>query len=100
MSHDQNTHKDTLVISCQESLDISIIQELYNQLYQALETQHGVVIDAAQVQRADTAALQVLHAFVREAKIRGIDVRWQHPSPALQKAAQLLDLGGHLGLSV
>ena len=44
-------------------------------------------------------ALIKLCAFIQDAQVRGIDVQWHEPSPAVNEAAHLLDLEGILALS-
>ena len=86
------------VISCEECLDISLAQDLYGRLQQALEAKRPVVIDAGQVTRADTAVLQLLCAFFQDVQASGMEVQWQQSSPALENAARLLGLDACLGL--
>jgi anti-anti-sigma regulatory factor len=86
------------VISCEECLDISLAQDLYGRLQQAIEAKRPVVLDAGQVARADTAALQLLCAFFQDVQANGMEVQWQQPSPALQNSARLLGLDACLGL--
>ena len=57
-----------------------------------------VILDAAAVQRVDTAALQLLAAFIRDRRLAGRAVRWQAPSAALAGAARLLGMGPMLQL--
>ncbi len=57
-----------------------------------------VILDAAGVQRVDTAALQLLAAFVRDRRLAGRTVRWQTPSPALAAAVRLLGMSSMLQL--
>ena len=57
-----------------------------------------VVLDAAAVQRVDTAALQLLAAFVRDRRLAGRAVCWQTPSAALETAARLLGMSSMLQL--
>jgi ABC-type transporter Mla MlaB component len=57
-----------------------------------LEAADCVVLDVANIERIDTAALQLLCAFVRDRHARGLKVQWQGNSPALQEAADLLAL--------
>ena len=49
-------------------------------------------IDGSRVESADTAALQVLLAFVRSARTQGATVRWTRVSDALLNAALLLGI--------
>jgi ABC-type transporter Mla MlaB component len=58
-----------------------------------------VVLDVAAVERVDTAALQLLCAFVRDRGARGLKVSWRGSSAALLEAAELLDMNSLLGLS-
>jgi len=57
-----------------------------------------VILDAAAVQRVDTAALQLLAAFVRDRRLAGRTVRWQSPSAGIETAARLLGMGSMLQL--
>ena len=64
----------------------------------ALERAVPVSIDAAAVQRIDTAAMQVLVALVRTASERSLPCCWDGVSEAVTEAADRLDLGQHLHL--
>lgn len=78
------------------SMEISMAQTLYRQLTPRLAQAHALVMDASQVQRIDTAALQTLAYFCRCARERGIPFHWHAISPALQQAAQTLGLSSFL----
>lgn len=84
-------------IACGDSLDISGVGELHQQLSKALEDGQAVTLDAREVQRADTAALQLLAAFCQTARSRGVTVTWRQPSEAFAQSASLLGLDGMLG---
>lgn len=62
-------------------------------------SQDRVVIHAAQVERVDTAGIQLLYAFVREAQRRGIALEWDQPSAKLATAAELLGMRSKLEIS-
>jgi anti-anti-sigma regulatory factor len=89
---------DAHTISCSESMDISVVAEIQLQLINALESGKTVILDAHQVERADTAALQVLSAFFQDAKTQAQKVAWKEPSDALCRSAALLDLSNVLNL--
>jgi phospholipid transport system transporter-binding protein len=57
-----------------------------------------VTLDIAALQRIDTAALQVITAFVRERGANGRQVEWQGSAPVIATAAQLLGLTSLLKL--
>ena len=90
--------KDPQIIDCQDSLDISIVSALGNELKAALDSGQAVQLQAAEVGRADTAALQLLCAFFLDAKTQGIEVEWLDPSDALIHAASIIGLTEYLGL--
>jgi len=84
--------EETTTIVCDEVLDIAIAADLREALLEALRGGQPVTLDGSAVERADTAALQVLAAFFQDARSRGIPVRWHSPSAALLQAATLLGM--------
>ena len=85
------------MIAGEESFDITLVRDLYAQLQQARRAKQPVIIDAERVERVDTAVLQLLCAFVQDAKASGVTLQWRHPSAPVRQAARLLDLCAHLG---
>ncbi len=72
--------------------------QLLGQLMLRLEHSAPVYIDAARVERIDTAALQLLVAFLSERKARRRAVVWLECSEGMMRAAQALDLTAALAL--
>lgn len=64
-----------------------------------LEDPRTVTLDASAVQRVDTAALQLLAAFVRDRRLVGHDTRWRGADRTLEPAARLLGIDGVLELA-
>ena len=62
-----------------------------------LEAPQTITLEAGAVQRVDTAALQLLAAFVRDRRLGGRAVEWRGAAQALQPAARLLGMEGILG---
>jgi anti-anti-sigma regulatory factor len=87
------------IIACEASLDIANAASLKTTLLNALSARQSVVVDGAAVEKADTAALQLLSAFFKDASAQGVAVRWTSPSPALCTAAGLLGLKETLALA-
>jgi len=87
------------VIAVGNCLDITIAHELHGKLCKALIAQCPVTINASQVERADTAALQMLCTFFRDCDTEGSEVKWKQPSEVLCNAARLLGLDVLLKLS-
>lgn len=87
------------VISCPESLDISIVTDFSIELKTALDTKHDIQFQAADIERADTAALQLLCAFFLDAQAEGLNVEWLQPSEALLGAAKQIGLSEQLSLA-
>jgi ABC-type transporter Mla MlaB component len=59
----------------------------------------AVLLDAAAVVRIDTAALQLLAAFVRDRRLAGGPVQWLGVSQELTDAARLLGMDAMLALN-
>lgn len=86
-------------IVCSSSMDISGAGELRLQLMDAINTKESVVLDAAKIEKVDTAALQILTAFFKDADATNIEVQWKDPTQALTTAASLLGLNETLRLT-
>jgi ABC-type transporter Mla MlaB component len=67
-------------------------------LAELLSEAQPVTLEVHALQRIDTAALQLLAAFVRERDSNGRAVEWRGSSPALWTAARLLGVTSHLKL--
>ena len=69
------------------------------ELADRLDESGNVQIDGAAVERIDTAALQLLAAFVRDLESEGRTVQWLECSQALRRAVHASGLGGALHLA-
>lgn len=80
------------------SLDITQVESLQAALAHGLEQALPIQLDAAEVERVDVAALQLLCAFVQAAETAGLECQWSAVAPALTDAARLTGLEGLLAL--
>jgi phospholipid transport system transporter-binding protein len=87
------------VLVCDVNLDITRIGTLCEDLRARLVAARPVTLDVSAVARVDTAALQLLTAFVRGARARGITFAWHRPSEAFTRSADRLGLSQELGLA-
>jgi anti-anti-sigma regulatory factor len=81
------------------STTIRTINTFQTELAERLDESGNVQIDAAGVERIDTATLQLLAAFVRDLHTDGRQVEWVECSEALRRAAGSLGLQNALGLA-
>ncbi len=81
-----------------ESMNITRVFEFHQKLSEEIDSGDTVVFDAAGVERADTAFLQMLTAFCIDAPSRNITVEWQQPSASLVESAEMLGLQEQLQL--
>jgi MFS superfamily sulfate permease-like transporter len=72
--------------------------KLHDDLKRALAGPPRVVLDAREVRGADTSALQLLDAFMREALARRFVVEWRQPSGTMLRDAMTLGLTEKLQL--
>lgn len=80
-------------------LDIAGAGRLREQLMKALSGKQPVILDGANVERVDTAALQVLTAFCHDAGAQNLEIQWKDPAQSLVNAARLLGLQQSLELN-
>jgi ABC-type transporter Mla MlaB component len=78
---------------------IGSVPELRTALVSRVSSETAVTLDAAKVERIDTASLQLLAAFVRERRAAGLAFEWAGVPDAVTEAAALLNLTTHLGLA-
>ena len=71
-------------------LGIESAAQLKEQLGALIEQPAPVVLDAAEVERVHSAALQLFCLFCRDRSAAGREVRFAHPSATLLGAANLL----------
>lgn len=72
--------------------------ELKAALLRWLDSAEAVRLDVSALQRIDTAAMQVLCAFVRDRQGRNLPISWEGSAPALSDATRLLGVAALLGL--
>ena len=89
--------QDPIRVVLPEDCRIATLPELRTQLLAAVD-QPTCVLDASAVTRIDTAVLQLLTAFQRDAASGGHEVRWGGASDVLREAAALLGLTQTLAL--
>lgn len=77
---------------------IRTITAFQAELTQQFDDFGRVQIDGGTAERVDTAAVQLLAAFVRDLRADGRNVEWTACSPALLRAARMLGLAAALGL--
>jgi len=80
-------------------LDIASVDELKARLDALLGPGEPVELEAGQVGRVDASGLQLLAAWLRQARAAERCVRWGEVSAELRAAAELMDLTEYLTLA-
>lgn len=85
-------HRSAAAIDVRLPPDLGIegASQLYGQLLEHVDDEAPVVLDATDVSRIHTAALQLFCMFCQDRRNAGHETRWNHPSDALKSAAALL----------
>lgn len=86
-------------ITLDEELNITCVGDLKTNLIQTLSADSAIELNAANVERVDTAALQLLTAFVQHANASDKKINWVNPSDKFLKSVELLGLKGSLGIA-
>ena len=91
---------DGKVISLEEAMDISKAHQLKEDLQQLLKDDGNVIVDLSEVERIDTAVMQLLVAFARAAKVAEISVEWKSAPSSFTHAVELLDIKDYFDIAV
>lgn len=91
---------DSLQIELASVINLSTISTLKSQLDEAVGKDSDVIVLGANVEKVDTAALQLLMVFSEKIKAGGNVVSWLQPSEEVYNVAALLGLESALCLPV
>ncbi|MEW5010291.1 MAG: STAS domain-containing protein [Cycloclasticus sp.] len=86
-------------IKLQHELDIRQVAELKLQLSEALMAEGNISLDAADVDAADTAGLQLLVAFVQQSRLKNKSIEWRNVTDCFLATSKLMGLDDSLGLN-
>lgn len=89
----------TATIRLPAELGIEGASELHRELVAHVDDVTPVILDATDVARIHTAALQLFCLFCRDRRSGGHETHWQAPSVALKSAAALLGVSTLLNLA-
>lgn len=98
MSNDVAESTGSAKVVFEESLTIADVGEVYPTLKGHLDSLNPVTLDASGVEVIDTAGIQLLAAFIKEADEHSIKIEWDGVSEVLKKAADRIALNKELHL--
>jgi len=79
-------------IDCGEVLTIAQSATLHSQLADIREQDSAVSMNISQLKQVDTAGVQLLYGFQRDAAAKGMNLLWSEPPPVLRDAASILGM--------
>lgn len=83
---------EATVIDCGDALGIAQVGDMYAHLLSELAEGHDVQFNVSNVERIDTAAIQMIYAFSKEAGKLGHALKWEGASEAFVRSARILGL--------
>lgn len=89
----------TTSVSLGSALDIVQVSSLKSRLSKALAKNLSIQLVADKVEKADTAGLQLIYAFIQKAQQKDHSVCWKKPSDALLQASEILGMRNALNLN-
>lgn len=81
-----------------EEISIANVAEWKNKLIDFIREPAPLILDAENLSRVDTAALQLMTAFTHKAQAENKAVSWKNPTATLLKTAEQLGLEQALSL--
>ena len=85
-------------VSLGNALDIMHASALKTRLTTALAKNMPVVLISDKIEKADTAGLQLIYAFIKKVELQGSTVTWQKPSDMLYQACEILGMSNAIKL--
>lgn len=89
-THADEAGRSSATLTLPAELGIEQASALHQQLLQAAAHDAPVTLQASEIQRIHTAALQLFCMFCSDRRRAGRETHWREPSPALRSAAALL----------
>lgn len=83
---------EATVIDCGDAVGIANVGDMYAHLLSELAEGHAVQFDVSKVERVDTAAMQMIYAFSKEAEKLGHILNWENASEGFVRSAKILGL--------
>jgi len=75
-----------------DNLSIAQVGVLYPQLLTSFADEQAINLDLSQIERVDTAAIQLLYSFQRDASAQGLVIIWSNPSKVFCDAVDILGI--------
>lgn len=75
-----------------------MVQDFYAELDQALHSESDVEIDGSNVERVDSAGIQLLLSFKKELEKHASQMQWVGASDSLRAAIEQLGVGNEFSL--
>lgn len=91
--------QEITVIDCGEVLAIANVAEMYTQALSGLADGHLIHFDVSKIERIDTAAIQMIYAFSKEAAKQGHVLQWQDASETFVRNVKTLGLAAMINLA-
>lgn len=79
-------------------LIINHVEDIYHQLTELLQSGENVVLDISEIEKADTAGLQLLCVIQKSLIEIGQQIAWQGHSKPLLDTAKMVGVSGFLKL--
>jgi anti-anti-sigma regulatory factor len=89
-AHPSKTDHSSAAVPLPPELGIDQADSLRGILMARVDDEQPVQLDASEIQRIHTAALQLFCMFCRDRRSAGRETVWHEPSPVLRSAAALL----------
>tara|TARA_R110002050_G_scaffold268113_1_gene409976 strand:- start:25795 stop:26091 length:297 start_codon:yes stop_codon:yes gene_type:complete len=78
------------VIDCGDTFDMANVADMYMRMLSHLAEDDLIQFNVSKVERIDTAAMQMIYAFSKEATQQGHILRWEGASDVFVRTAELL----------
>lgn len=89
---------DSIELVLPDRMDVASAEQVHVSLEGALEQGGPIEINGEQVVRLDTAGVQLMVAFFREAEKQHVEVAWKQVSSTITEVLEFMNVGKAVGL--
>jgi ABC-type transporter Mla MlaB component len=87
------------LIECGEVLAIANVADMYTKVLSHMADGYLVQFDVSRIERIDTAAIQMIYAFSKEAAKQGHALNWQDASETFIRNVKSIGLAAKMNLA-
>ncbi len=90
---EMKSNSEQAVLHLPSHFSIAAVEEVYGHMSSLLEMEKTPIeVETTEVESIDTAALQLLYAFIEQTRMSGKNIHWRSRSKKIDEASRMLNI--------